>query len=87
MAIAIDARARGAAIRRARFRPTAERPPWAHSVLGTPPWSSAEGDRVVEELRAAIVSDLAAAPAAQGLVSAAPAIFRSKPASCSNIAF
>jgi hypothetical protein len=74
--LAIDSRARGAATRRARARPFSERPAWAHSLLGTPPWSPAEGERVAGLLRANIIAQLATEPADQGLVAAAPAIFR-----------
>ncbi len=83
--LAVDARAHGAARRRATYRAWADRPVWAHSVLGTPPWAPAEGQRVIDELRDAIVAELATAPADQGLVSPAPAIFRSRAASCSSI--
>jgi hypothetical protein len=79
--LAIEARARGAAMRRARARATADRPAWAHGLLGSPPWSSGEAERVVAVLRANLVDALATTPADQGLVAAAPAIFRST-ASC-----
>lgn len=75
--LAIDARARGAAFRRARARPVSERPAWAHSLLGTPLWSPAEGERVVGVLRANLITELATTPADQGLLAAAPAMFRS----------
>ena len=75
--LAIDSRARGAAIRRARARPPSERPGWAHSLLGTPPWLPAEGERVVNVLRANLITVLASTPADQGLVAAAPEMFRS----------
>jgi hypothetical protein len=74
--LAIDSRARGAATRRARARPEAERPAWAHSLLGAPPWTPAEGDRVIGVLRANLIDLLATTPADQGLVAAAPDLFR-----------
>jgi hypothetical protein len=76
--LAIDARARGAATRRARARATLDRPAWAHGLLGSPPWSPAEGERVVAVLRANLIDALATTPADQGLVAAAPAIFRAR---------
>jgi hypothetical protein len=75
--LAVDSRARGAAMRRARSRPEADRPAWARSLLGALPWSPAEGERVVSVLRANVLSELANTPADQGLVAAVPPIFRS----------
>lgn len=84
--IAVDARARGMASRRARFRPANRRADWANSILGTAPWNPEEGERMVDVLRTAILDQLATALANQGLVPAVPAIFASNAASCSLIA-
>ncbi len=84
--LAIDARARGSSLRRARIRPGSWRPGVAASLLGAAPSSPDAGDRVVEGLRAAIVSELGSSVADQGVVPAAPAIFRSSASSCSIIA-
>jgi hypothetical protein len=82
LTMAADARARGAVIRRARHaRPGTE---WAESVLGTAPWSSDVGDQMVARLRSGILGELASSFADQGLVPAAPVIFRSSAASCST---
>ncbi|MDB4876377.1 MAG: hypothetical protein JWM41_2823 [Gemmatimonadetes bacterium] len=83
---AVDARARGMALRRARYRPAAwTRPEWASSVLGLAPWAPDEGLRLIDGLRAAIVSELTSALPDQGVVPAVPVIFRSNAASCSSI--
>src|SRR6185437_5277409 len=84
LTLAADARARGVITRRARYaRPGTE---WAQSVLGTAPWSTDAGDQMVTRLRGAILAELASSFADQGLVPAAPAIFRSSAASCSTSA-
>ena len=82
---AIDARARGIAERRARYRPAAARPDWANSVLGVAPWAPEAGDRVVERLRSAIAAELTTALSDQGVVPAVPAIFLSSAGSCSSM--
>jgi hypothetical protein len=84
--LAVDARARGVATRRARYRSVATRPSWANSVLGTPPFASDEGERVVDGLRASIIAELTAAVPDQGVVPVVPAIFRSSAATCSTSA-
>ena len=84
--LAIDARARGVAMRRARYRSPAARPSWASSVLGLPPFAADEGERVVDGLRSAIIAELTAAVPDQGVVPVVPAIFRSSAAICSTIA-
>jgi hypothetical protein len=86
--IAIDARAHGMAVRRARFRfhPWGARPTWANSVLGVPPYAAAAGDRVVAGLRSAIVSALTTTLSDQGVMPVVPPIFRSSAANCSAIA-
>ena len=84
--LAVDARAEGMAVRRARFRPSAARALWANSVLGTAPWSPIPGDRLIEGLRAAIVSAITAAPSGQGVLPVVPPTFRSNADNCSSIA-
>jgi hypothetical protein len=84
--LAIDARAEGMALRRARFRPLTGRSAWANSVLRVVPWSPAGGDRMVDGLRAAIVSALTTALPGQGVLPVIPAIFRSSAVNCSSIA-
>jgi hypothetical protein len=82
LTLAADARARGVITRRARYaRPGTE---WAQSVLGTAPWSTDAGDQMVARLRGAMLAELASSFGDQGLVPAAPAIFRSSAASCST---
>ena len=70
--LAADARARGYAVRRARYRP----------LTSTP----ADVDRMREAIRAAILEELGTALPDQGLVPLVPAIFRSSAASCSATA-
>ncbi|HEX3868624.1 MAG TPA: hypothetical protein VHV78_17805 [Gemmatimonadaceae bacterium] len=84
--LAIDARARGLASRRARYRPSSLDPGAARSILDLPPSSPAAGERLVNGLRAAIVAELGSSPADHGVVPVAPAIFRSNAESCSTIA-
>jgi len=84
--LAIDARARGMALRRARFRPPSGRSAWANSILGVIPWSPSGGDRVVDALRAAIATTLTTALPGQGVLPVIPAIFRSSAVNCSSIA-
>lgn len=86
LALAIDARARGVAIRRARYYPSSLRGDWSSSVLATPPWRTDVGDSVVASLRAAVGNELANATWAQGVVPVVPAAFRSSAAICSAIA-
>jgi hypothetical protein len=82
---AVDARARGIALRRARFRSWGARAPWANSVLGNAPWSPALGEQVVDGLRGAIVATLNAALAGQGVLPLTPLTFRSSASNCSII--
>ena len=82
---AVDARARGLALRRARNRSWGARAPWGNSVLGLAPWSPALGERVVDGIRAALVSSLVTALPAQGVLPLTPPIFRSNEESCSII--
>lgn len=83
---AIDARARGVALRRAQFRAFGARAPWANSVLGLAPWSPALGEHVVGGLRSAIVASLISAAPGQGVLPLTPPTFRSSAANCSVIA-
>jgi hypothetical protein len=82
---AVEARAHGIALRRARSRPWGARMPWAGSVLGLAPWSPALGEHVVDGLRSAIVSKLVAALPGQGMLPLTPPIFRSSASNCSSI--
>jgi hypothetical protein len=84
--LAIDARATGVAIRRARFRPIVGRAAWANSALGVVPWSPSGADRVVDGLRLAIYSSLTTALAGQGVLPVISPIFRSSADNCSTIA-
>jgi hypothetical protein len=86
LALAIDARARGAAIRRARYNPSSLRGEWTRGVLATPPWRTDVGESVIAALRTSVVNELSSASWAQGVVPVVPAIFRSNAASCSTIA-
>ena len=81
----IDARARGLATRRARYRSFSARAPWANSVLGLAPWSPVLGERVVDAIRSALVSSLVSALPAQGVLPLTPPTFRSSAESCSII--
>jgi hypothetical protein len=83
--LAIDARARGMAIRRARFS-WGGRSAWANSLFGVIPWSPSGADRVLDGLRSAIVSALGTALPGQGVVPVVPPIFRSSAVNCSSIA-
>ena len=82
---AVNARARGVALRRARSRPWAGRAPWASSLLGLAPWSPGLGEHVVDGIRGAIVSSLVTVLPAQGVLPLTPPTFRSSAASCSII--
>src|SRR5205085_7760322 len=57
--LAVDARARGVASRRAKFRPAGMRADWANSVLGAAPWNSGDGERLIDGLCTAILDQLA----------------------------
>jgi hypothetical protein len=70
--LAIDARARGVAVRRSRSRP----------IVAAP----ADGERVRDGVRSAIINELTTALADQGIVPLVPAIFRSSSAICSSMA-
>jgi hypothetical protein len=83
--LAVEARARGALFRRAKFYPSSMRYDWVNSVIGASPWSRDLGERLERSLRAAVVNELSTALSAQGVVPLVPAIFRSNDASCSAI--
>jgi hypothetical protein len=70
--LAVDARAHGAAERRARYRP----------IVAAPD----DAERFREAVRSAIITELTTALADQGVVPLVPASFRSSAASCSSIA-
>jgi len=82
---AADARARGSAMRRARYRPQQLRPAWAASVLGEPPASSDEGDHMIDAIRAGVIAGLPAALPNQGVLPLVPSIFRASASSCATI--
>jgi len=85
LSLAIDARARGALMRRARFYPSSMRYDWVNSVVGAAPWGRELGDALESSLRMSVVNDLSMSLGAQGVVPLVPAIFRSNDASCSAI--
>lgn len=85
LALAVDARARGALLRRARFYPTSMRYDWVNSAIGAAPWNRELGDALEMSLRMSVVSELSTSLSAQGVVPLVPAIFRSNDASCSAI--
>ena len=85
LALAVDARARGALMRRAKFYPSSMRYDWVNSVIGVAPWGQGLGDALEQSLRMAVVNDLSMSLSAQGVVPLVPAIFRSNDASCSAI--
>jgi hypothetical protein len=73
--LTVDARAAGAALRRAHFRAGPMRTDFANSVLGVPPWSGAEAQRFRDAVRASILIELSSATADQGLIPMVPATF------------
>jgi hypothetical protein len=85
LALAVDARARGALLRRARFYPTSMRYDWVNSAVGVAPWNRELGDALEMSLRMSVVNELSTSLSAQGVVPLVPAIFRSNDASCSPI--
>jgi hypothetical protein len=82
---AVDARARGLALRRARSLLWDGRAPWANSLLGRAPWSPTLGERVLDGLRKSIVVSLADVKPTQGVLPFTPPTFLSNAASCSII--
>jgi hypothetical protein len=86
IALAVDARAHGIAMRRARYRPSRQRADWTNGMLGVAPWDAAAAEPGIAALKAAIVAELRAAPGDQGVLPLVPASFRSSAASCSVIA-
>ncbi len=85
LALAIDARARGVATRRAQYRAPGARGAWANGFLGIAPWSPDDGQRVMNALSSAIAADVTTALGDQGVVPVVPAIFRSSAANCSSV--
>ena len=85
ISLAVDARAQGALLRRAKFYPSSMRYDWVNSVTGTAPWNTELGDVLARSLRMSVVSDLSSSLGAQGVVPLVPSIFRSSDASCSVI--
>ena len=80
--MAVDARARGAAVRRARFYVTSSRADWARSLLAMPPWRHDLDTSLIEGLRASVIAELASEPSAQGVVPVVPLAFRASAESC-----
>lgn len=72
VAMAIDARAKGIVIRRARYMPAAERPAWARAALGDPLVPAAAADEINRRTAASVAEGLARA----GLMDFPPAPFR-----------
>ena len=85
LSLAVDARAQGALLRRAKFYPASMRYDWVNSVIGAAPWNSELAETLVRSLRMSVVNDLSSSLGAQGVVPLVPAIFRSNDASCSAI--
>lgn len=85
LGLAVDARARGALLRRAKFYPTSMRYDWVSSVVGSAPWSRELGDALASSFRMSVINDLSMSLTAQGVVPLVPAILRSSDASCSAI--
>lgn len=86
LSLTLDARARGAAVRRARYWPPSRRSEWVNGALGLPPYDTRAADAYVAAIRNALVAELRGASADYGVVPAVPASFRSSAASCSIIA-
>lgn len=84
-ALAVDARARGALLRRARFYPTSLRYDWVNSAVGAAPWNGELGAALERSLRMSVMNELSTSLSGQGVVPLVPAIFRSSDASCSTI--
>lgn len=82
LVLAVDARARGAAIRRARFYSPTARADWARALLGNPPWRSDLDEGLLESLRASVIAELANESSAQGVVPVVPGAFRASAESC-----
>ncbi len=80
---AIDARARGIALRRARHRPLGIHAAWSNAMLGVAPWAPDGANHFIAALTASMTEDVANNLADQGLVPVVPSIFRSSAASCS----
>lgn len=80
--LAIDARAQGAALRRARFYAPSSRADWARSLLGTPPWRADLDTSLIDGLRASVLAELASEASAQGVVPVVPLAFRATAESC-----
>jgi hypothetical protein len=81
--LAVDVRARGAALHLARYFHGSAPPAWARSVEQRAPWSPDKGEAMVQRLRSGLLRELSRSDVDQGLAPAAPAIFLSSVASCS----
>jgi len=73
--LTVEARARGIAARRARYRTGGLRADWASSVLGVAPWSDVEGAQVRRQLQSNLLGELSSAIGDQGLLPVVPGIF------------
>ena len=81
--MSLDARALGLVRMRARWFTLDNRPAWASSILGAPPFSPTTGDFVVRRVRANLVGQLDAARGGDQLRFATPSIFRPSVSTCS----
>jgi len=82
--LAIDARASGAAVRRARYYPSSLRSEWAKALLHTPPWRSDLDETLLNGLRSSVLTELMSESTAQGVVPVVPLVFRSAGMSCAS---
>lgn len=82
--LAIDAHARGAALRRARFYGRNPHAGWAQALLGTPPWRGDLDENLLQGLRASVLAELASQSSAQGVVPVVPGEFRAAAESCAT---
>jgi hypothetical protein len=55
MAWTIDAKASGLLVRRARALPAADRPAWAHAMIGDPTWDPRAADEMTRRMTAAVL--------------------------------
>ena len=81
--MSLDARALGLLRMRARWFRLDNRPAWASSILGAPPYSPTIGELAVRRVRANLVGQLDAARGGDQLRFATPSIFRPTASTCS----
>ena len=82
--LAVDARARGAAERRARYYARSMHADWAQALLGTPPWRADLDENLLAGLRASVLAGLANQSSAQGVVPVVPGEFGAAAESCDS---